>query len=251
MTTPVPPPDREHPARPRDAAYWSERVDRLRVANLPAGATNLNVDGRRVVGPLQGFGRLWQKTYRVRLAGAAATPAEVVRVWKERFPEFLPPENRFYPSLAGVRPGEILLINASLTGMPVDTGVLVLYADDESFTVMTPEGHPESGWNTFCAYVEDGGTVAQVQSMARANDPLYELGFRLFGWRQQEKIWAHVLASLAAHFGVRAPVEVRRSVVDRRLQWSRAGNIRYNALIRSVFYTAATPLRRVRARPRW
>jgi hypothetical protein len=28
------------------------------------GATNINVEGRRAVGPLQGFDQLWQKTYR-------------------------------------------------------------------------------------------------------------------------------------------------------------------------------------------
>ena len=65
--------------------------------------------------------------------------------------------------------------------MPVYTGVRVLYAD-ESFTVMTPEGHPESGWNTFSAYQdEDGTAAAQIQSLARANEPIYELGFRIVG----------------------------------------------------------------------
>jgi hypothetical protein len=42
---------------------------------------NLNVQGRREVGALQGFGKLWQKTYRVRLAG-------VVEAWKENFDKF-------------------------------------------------------------------------------------------------------------------------------------------------------------------
>jgi hypothetical protein len=65
---------------------------------------------------------------------------------------------------------------------------MVLYADDESFTVITPEGHPESGWITFSAYQDDDDTVAQVQSLARANDPLYELGFRVLGSKAHEKI---------------------------------------------------------------
>ena len=250
MTTTPPSPGREDEARPvrrRDSGYWSRRGTTIQVGEVPAGAVNLNVDGRRVVGPLQGFGWLWQKTYRVRLAGTEVTPAEVVQALKERLPQFQPPQNRFFPSVAGVRPGEVVLINASLPGgMPVDTGVLVLYADEESFTLMTPQGHPESGWVTFSASAEDGATVVQIQSMARANDPAYELGFRLIGARDQERIWTHVLASLAAHFGVRAPVELRKAVVDRRLQWSQAGNIRYNAVIRSALYTIASPLRRVR-----
>jgi hypothetical protein len=87
--------------RPRDTAFWAKRVERLEVSDAPAGAINLNVQGRHEVGALQGFGPLRQKTYRVLLTGAGVTPAEVVWVWKERFPEFHPPQNRFYPSLAG------------------------------------------------------------------------------------------------------------------------------------------------------
>ncbi len=149
---------------------------------MPAGAANVNVQGRHEVGALQGFGQLWQKTYRVRLTGADVTPEEVVKVWKEHFPEFQPPQSRFYPSMAGVAPGEVLFISASVGGLPVYTGVRVIYADEESFTVMTPEGHPESGWNTFSAYQDaDGTTVAQIQSLARADDPIYEIAFRIVG----------------------------------------------------------------------
>ena len=124
----------------------------------------------------------------MRLTGTKVTPKEVVRVWKEEFPSFHPPQSRFYPPLHGVAPGEVMLINASVQGMPVYTGVMVLYADEESFTVMTAEGLPEAGWNTFSAYEdEDGTTVAQIQSLARASDPIYELGFRMFGSTEQEE----------------------------------------------------------------
>lgn len=241
-------PEARDPTRqPRDAASWARGANALRVTDVPEGAVNLNVEGRRVVGALQGFGQLWRNTYRVELIGARATSAEVVRVWKERFPEFNPPQSRFYPSLQGVAPGEVVLINLSLRGMPVHTGVRVIYADDESFTVMTPEGHPESGWNTFSAYKDDGGRpVAQIQSLARAADPLYELGYRLFGVTEQERIWTHTLESLAAHFGVNQPVTVERVCIDPTLRWSQIANLWRNAGIRSVFYTVATPLRRLR-----
>ncbi|MDQ4003943.1 MAG: DUF1990 domain-containing protein [Actinomycetota bacterium] len=168
MTEATPPPEEKKEGQPRDAAYWAKRVERLEVSEVPAGATNVNVHGRHEVGALQGFGQLWQKTYRVRLTGADVTPDEVVKVWKEHFPEFQPPNSRFYPSMAGVAPGEVLFISASVGGLPVHTGVRVIYADDESFTLMTPEGHPESGWNTFSAYWDDDGTtIAQIQSLAR------------------------------------------------------------------------------------
>src|SRR5687768_7524389 len=103
---------------------WARSGSRLKVNNLPDGALNLNVEGRNVVGPLQGFGQLWQKTYRLPLAGASVTPREVIRIWKERFPEFQPAQNRFYPSLAGIHPGEVVLINAMTPGGPVSTGVM-------------------------------------------------------------------------------------------------------------------------------
>ena len=44
---------------PRDAASWAQPVSRLRVPELPSEAINLNVEGRKVVGPLQGFGQMW------------------------------------------------------------------------------------------------------------------------------------------------------------------------------------------------
>ena len=44
------------PPEPRDAANWARTVARLRLGDVPAEAINLNVTGRRVVGPVQGFG---------------------------------------------------------------------------------------------------------------------------------------------------------------------------------------------------
>jgi hypothetical protein len=249
MTEQTPKPEESEQKQPRDAAFWAKRVERLEVSEVPAGAAGVNVRGMREVGALQGFGKLWQKTYRVRLTGTEVTPEEAVKVWKERFPEFLPPNSRFYPSMAGVAPGEVLFISASVGGMPVYTGVRVIYADDESFTVMTPEGHPESGWNTFSAYRDDDGTtVAQIQSLARANDPVYEIGFRIVGSTTQERIWTHVLKSLAAHFGVNEPVTLEKVCVDPKVQWSYVRNIWRNAGARSMLYMMAAPMRWVRGR---
>jgi hypothetical protein len=225
----------------RDEAYWAKPVSGLSVGEVSGNALNLNVEGRQTVGPLMGFGQLWQKTYRVRL-GKDVTPEQVVKAWKENLPKLMPADSRFYPSLSGVAPGEVVLINATLPGLPggipVSTGVRIIYADDVSFTVMTPEGHPEAGFNTFSAFEEDGATVAQIQSLGRANDPVYELGYRLLGGaKQQEAIWRHVLSALAGLFGSRGQVEMQKVVVDPRVQWRHAGNVRHNALIRTVLHT--------------
>lgn len=245
MSEPSTPSKEPGDRNPRDAGFWARGRNVLRVSDVPDGAVNLNVDGRRVIGALQGFGQLWQKTYSVRLTGAGVTPEEVVEVWKREFPGFHPPQSRFYPSLDGVAPGEIMLINASVQGMPVYTGVMVLYSDDVSFTVMTAEGLPEAGWNTFSAYEEDGTTVVQIQSLARASDPIYEIGFRLIGSTEQERIWTHVLSTLAARYGVRERVRLEKVCVDPQLQWFRVGNVWHNAGLRSVVYTLAAQVRRI------
>lgn len=233
------------PAASRDAGNWAKPIARLKVSDTPGGALNLNVEGRQTVNPLKGFGQLWQKTYQVRLTGIAASPAEVVTIWKERFPEFQPPDNRFYPSVAGVKPGEVVLINAMTPGGPVSTGVMVMYSDDESFTLMTPQGHPESGWVTFSAFESDGCTVAQVQSLSRANDPLYEIAFRLLGSKLQESIWRHVLTLLARHYGVSTTVNLTKTCLDPRLQWSEFMNVRHNAQMYTVLYTLTSPFKKL------
>ena len=225
------------------AGTWASPVDRLKVANVP-GAINLNVAGRELVGPLQGFGQLWQKTYWVRLAGAGVTPQQLIETWKQNFPKFWPAGNRFYGSLVGIKPGEVAVLNLAMPGgMPLSTGVMVLYSDDISFTLMTPQGHMESGWITFSAYEENGVTVAQVESMARANDPMYEMGFMLFAHGTQEKFWQDTLAALARHVGVNGQVQMRKACVDSRWQWSHARNIWHNAAMRTGMYMALAPFR--------
>ena len=74
--------------QPRDAANWAQRGTDLRVSAAPEDAINLNVDGRRVVSPMQGFGKMWQKTYRIRLEGATVTPTQVIQAWKDNFASF-------------------------------------------------------------------------------------------------------------------------------------------------------------------
>jgi hypothetical protein len=244
MSTPSPRDAGE--AGPRDAAYWARQGTDLRVAQVPTGAVYLNVEGRNLVGPIQGFGPMWQKTYRVRLAGVSATPAEVMRVWKDNFARFQPRQNRFYPGLAGFQPGEVVLLNASMKGAPVDSGLMVLYADDESLTLMTPEGCPEAGWITCSVSREEDGPVAQVWTIGRSNDPIFEIGFRLAGAREQVKIWTHVLTQLAAHYGAQAAVEYRATCLDKRIQWAQVRNVWHNASVRSMLYYVAAPVRWVR-----
>jgi hypothetical protein len=224
----------------------------LKVAEVTPGAINLNVDGRQLEGPVQGFGQLWQKTYRVRLPGNRVSPEEVIRVWKEKFPTFWPKGNRFYGSLSGIQAGDIAVLNlAGPLGMTapggrpvVSTGIMVIYADDESFSFMTPQGHMFSGMNTFSAYEDDGGVAVQIQVLVRASDPLYELGCRLgIVHKTEDDFWKATLKNLAAHFGVEAYPQQSNTLVDPQVQWSYAKNIWHNAAIRTAIYLLLSPLR--------
>lgn len=227
------------------AANWARNISRLDVSSIPEGATARNVTGRRMAGPIQGFGRMWQKTYQVRLPLTDVGARDLIATWKAHFPEFWPPNNTFHTPLTGIAPGEVALLDVAIPGrMRLSTGVLVLYADDESFTFMTPQGHLLAGWITFSATTTGEHVVAQVQELMRASDPICELGLSLGGHRQHDTFWQQTLTRLATYLGhPDVSVETRVVCVDKRRQWSRWGNVWYSSLIRSTIYTLGVPAR--------
>ncbi|MBE3559387.1 MAG: hypothetical protein IMW89_09195 [Ktedonobacteraceae bacterium] len=229
-------------SQPRNAAGWAPQTTRtLRVQHAPSGALNLNVHGRQITGPLQGFGQIWQKTYRISLKDTTVKPAMVIATWKKHFAEFWPAHSRFFGPLTGIAPGEVAILNLTIGAMPLSTGVLVLYADDESFTLMTPQGHMFAGWITFSAYVEEGETHVQTQVLIRASDPIYEIALRFGGHRQEDIFWQHTLKQVARRFNVESEVSVETICVDRRLQWSEAKNIWHNSAVRTLIHTLTHP----------
>jgi pyruvate/2-oxoglutarate dehydrogenase complex dihydrolipoamide dehydrogenase (E3) component/anti-anti-sigma regulatory factor len=215
---------------------WAMPVTELFVPEMPKEARNLNLNGLRAVGPVNGFGRLWQKVFRLHVNDAAVTPEQAVAALKENFPSFQPSFNRFYPSPGGIRAGEVVLIDSMTPGGPVSTGVMVLYADDRSFTFNTPQGHPECGFVNFSAHQGNSGTIVQILGLARAGDPVYEAAFRLVGSRIQTRIWTHVLTSLAVHLGVPADITFGQDCLDKGVRWSQAANVYYNAQIRTLIH---------------
>ena len=230
---------------PRDAEHWAKMVSQLDIADAPDGAVNINVSGKRLVSPIQGFGKMWQKTYKVSLPATSLTPAEVITEWKANFPKFWPPKNYYYGGLTGIAPGDVALLNLTMPGrLKLSTGIYVLFADEESFTFMNPEGHMFAGWITFSAYEKDGVPVAQAQVLIRSNDPLYEIGLTLFGYRMEDKFWANTLTSLARHLGVQDPdIDTQIVCVDKKRQWANAKNVWHNAAIRSGIYAVGAPFR--------
>ncbi len=220
-------------AEPRDKDNWAKPIDTFHVEEVAAGAQKGNVEGRKPTGPLQGFGRLWQKSYQVHIPGP--TPEVVISTWKENFGEFWYPTNKFYAPAAGISPGEIALIGGGRGPTKVTTGVRVIYADDRSWSYMTPEGHPWAAIITFSAHEDtDSVAIAKIHLLVRANDPLYEASFKLYTSRLEDKIWTHTLTRLAGHFDSHEPVESEINLIDKKRQWDQMGNIWKNSAVRTL-----------------
>lgn len=233
----------------RDEANWAKLVSRLKVSQVPEGAMNLNVDGRQLTSPIQGFGKMWQKTYLVRLPSERVAPTDLIAAWRKDFGDFWPAGNHFYAPLTGIEPGDVALLNMRMPGgTKLSTGVMVLYADEESFTLMTPQGHMFAGWITFSASQQDDATVVQAQVLMRASDPIFELALVMGGHRQEDRFWIQTLGNVAAHFGhPAAAVDTKVVCVDKKRQWGRWRNVWHSSAIRSAIYMAEAPIRATRS----
>lgn len=237
--------------RARDEGSWAKPVDKLHVGHdLPPEALNLNVEGKRVAGIAGGFGKMWQKTYTVRISSPGLSPQAVIAAWKQNFPSFWPKGANFFGPMAGVTPGDVALLNLKGPGgVKLSTGIIVVYADDESFSFMSPEGHMFNGMITFSARADGaqtdgaGAVIAKADALIRAQDPIYELGMIFGGHRKEDVHWLHTLEQLAAHFGVVAKAEAARSLVDKRRQWKNFGNVRRSAALRSGIHALGAPIR--------
>jgi hypothetical protein len=224
---------------PRDAGNWAAKVDRLHVTeNLRE--VGYNIEGMRVAGPMMGFGRLWQRIYTADL-GTAVTPEALISNWRAHFGEYWPSFARFYGAVTSIQPGDV----APLTGGGIATGVMVLYADDTSFTFLTPEGHMFAAMITFSGETTaDGSTVAQIRILLRTADPLCEAAWPLMR-RGEDAMWASTLRNLAKAHGVVDAVQASETVcLDRKRIWKNWSNIRYNAGIRTAWHTVTSPFRR-------
>jgi hypothetical protein len=253
------PADTSHSGTDPRQSTWAQPVDRLKLTGVGATMANQNVEGRQLINPVMGFGQMWQKTYKIRLEGAEVTPQTLIQVWKEKFPTFWPKGNYFYGPQQPITPGEVAVLHLSGPrginapgGLPmISTGIMVVYADDESFSFMSPQGHMFASLITFSSYAEDAtsATVAQIQALVRASDPLYEVTLRLgLGHMMEDEFWTGTLGNLATHFGAKGKVEYNRVLVDPKVQWAYAKNIWHNAAIRTTFYTLLTPFRWVKGK---
>ena len=230
---------------------WAHPVDRLTTEGIAPQAINANVSGRRLAGPTSGFGQMWRKTYRIRLVDAGTSPQDVVARWKVKYPSYWPKSGRFYAPQTKIEPGEVAVINLSGPGgLPISTGVMVIYADDESFAFMTPQGHPFSGMITYGAEMDGAETVAQIQVLVRASDPIFEASARMgIAHKSEDAFWEATLLNLAADWGVTGQRVVRKDeLMDNKVQWGKLGNVWYNSAIRTALYLPIHVTKRLTAK---
>jgi len=225
---------------------WAKSVDRLSLSAIPAGVMNINVHGRRISGQANGFGRLWEKRYRLHLHDTDLEPRQIISLWRSEFAAFWPKGNYLFASEnASIAPGTTALLNLTLPGgLILATGLTVIHADETSFSFMTACGHILSGWITFNCFRENDSTFIQVHPLFRASDPLMELGFRLGAAAQEDRFWHETLGNLARRLGTHGDVAQQNILIDPDVQWRRFANLRYSAAIRSSLYMPAYVLKK-------
>ncbi len=238
-------------AEERDGPITAEPddVQGATAANALDRVTDLEIDGVQVHGPKEGFGPLWRKRYWVQLNGVKSSPAEIVRVWRERFGSYWPAGDRFFSPMGRLDPGDVGLIDLEMpAGTHLSGGVVVLDVQPESFTLITPSGHVFAGVITFSVYRSSGVPVVQIEIIFRSSDPLFEIGMRAFGHERENRFWLEVLRSLARDFGVDAAPAMHAQVLDDRYQWTQVGNLAQNAVIRKQLGRGRIPFDRLSAR---
>ena len=239
---------------------WITSPNIAKFTHAPGRAVNMNVHGRTLTSPMNSFGRMWLRTYRVGLGKCGLSPEVVMTVWKDRFTSFWPSGNHLYPSTGAIQPGAVCLINLAMPlGLTLATGAVVIYSNETSFTLMTVQGHMFSGFITFSTYLENGNVYAQTQALIRPNDFIYEASFWLgFGPKSEDGFWIRTMRNISTHFvpgnDLRCPLDVQRKVevtaelIDRKINWRHFGNIWYNAGIRSFIYMLLSPIRKLVSR---
>ena len=172
--------------RRRLRSGWMGEAGRAVHVDEPRRGAGLNVEGRRLSGAIQGFGPCGRRRTASGWRGASVTPAEVVAEWKRDYPAFWPDQLESPSRARRLEPGDVGLIKPVRAAAAVHRGD-GMYADEESFAFALPEGHIFAGWITFSAFDDGGTTVAQVQPFFRTSDPLYDVIFRVYFDRKEDR----------------------------------------------------------------
>lgn len=179
-----------------------------------------------------GFGELWRKTYTLRLEGNV-DPEELVTRWRSEVSSFWP-NSTHLASRGRMARGRGLLLHVATPVGHMETALVVESLSPRSFQFGTMRGHMFAGTVTCSAGVDDSGGYAEVLTLFRTSDPLFEIGFKLGGGKYEDWFWTNTLGNLAKTLGVHGRVLLRRERLDRRRRWQNALNVWSNAAIRTA-----------------
>lgn len=164
---------------------------------------------------------------------AETTPEDVMAYWRGHLADLWPESGEVALPSETPQPGDTLGVDIAVGPTEVATGVTVTEATPTSLTLTTPQGHMFAGTNRLVTERDPTGVRLAVRLSVRAADPVFELALSAGGHRAEELFWAEMLRNVAAHYGERPPVRLRRRLRDRNRRWGRLGNLRHNALIRT------------------
>lgn len=197
---------------------------------LPQQSKGTNVKGRALQDPACGYGKLWLKQYSIRLPGVEEQGAKLSGWLKERLPALWPEGNDIAITEGGIAPGAVGAITLTMPGgVKLDMGLRVIQVGRSDFTFATLRGHLASGYINFSCNRVAGVPVLTIRSLARTGDPLFDIGFRLFGHIQQERFWQRTLLNAAEELGVVSRVESYKECVDTSKGAGGWSNITYNS----------------------
>jgi hypothetical protein len=217
--------------------------DRTEISSeeLPDAPLPELVEGREVILPVQGFGQLWRKRYRVWFT-SEKTEDEVLGDWREHFDELWPVSQDFYEPPDGIKPGGVAVARIQLSGMPLVAGLRVIDSGSQAFTLGTTEGHMFAGLIRFSVEREGAHLIAEVQATLRASDPLYEAGLMMGGDRREDAFWRQTLRRVARRYGEFSRLEQEHRLIDGERRWAGIRNLRYNAAVLTPFRTVLRAL---------
>jgi Domain of unknown function (DUF1990) len=171
--------------------------------DLPDRAHHGDGDGRQGVDA--GVGPMLHRSYAVRIAGSALSPAALIELVTGKL-------NRASPEMAVFRKtrgadGALRLGDEFLVRMPGpwDGPVRVVHRDATSFRLATLDGHLEAGEIEFRASSAGDALGFEIESWARAGDRLADLLYNKLRLAKeiQLNMWSHFCVRTAALAGGR------------------------------------------------
>lgn len=165
-----------------------------------------------------GTGPLLQRDYWAVIQGCRVEPKEVVEFIRSRFHQLAPEGLVRFANDS--HPDGPLCVGDSMTvriRMARKCRVLVTDINDLSMTIVTVNGHPESGKITFGSYRNDRGDVIfHIRSRVRSSSIWHLAGFLSVGDSMQTNTWTDFIDRLAncVGCGIVGPIHADKKKVD-------------------------------------